>query len=95
MTGQYANTHGVVDNNAALPEGTRFFPEYMQQVGYNTGFVGKWHMGAQGDQPQAGFDKWVSFEGQGEYYPELADGTITKLNVDGTRVDQKVISRMS
>ncbi|MBT6031442.1 MAG: sulfatase, partial [Kordiimonadaceae bacterium] len=89
LTGQYANTHGVVDNNAALPEGTRFFPEYMQQVGYNTGFVGKWHMGAQGDQPQAGFDKWVSFEGQGEYYPELADGTITKLNVDGTRVDQK------
>lgn len=89
LTGQYANTHGVVDNNAPIPEGTEFFPKHMQNVGYNTGFVGKWHMGNQSDQPQAGFDKWISFEGQGEYYPELKDGSIAKLNIDGTRVDQK------
>lgn len=89
LTGQYANTHGVVDNNAPIREGTIFFPSYLQKAGYKTGFIGKWHMGAEGDQPQPGFDKWVSFEGQGNYYPELDDGTIAQLNVDGKHVDQK------
>ena len=65
LTGQYANTHGVVDNNAPIREGTIFFPSYLQKAGYKTGFIGKWHMGAEGDQPQPGFDKWVSFAGQG------------------------------
>jgi N-acetylglucosamine-6-sulfatase len=89
LTGQYANTHGVVDNNAAIRDGTVFFPSYLQEAGYTTGFVGKWHMGGQGDQPQPGFDKWISFAGQGNYYPELKNGDIAQLNVDGNRVDQK------
>src|SRR5690606_23508132 len=37
LTGRYAHRHGVVDNTSAIPEGTRFFPEYLQQGGYNTG----------------------------------------------------------
>ncbi|MDA9180194.1 sulfatase, partial [Emcibacteraceae bacterium] len=89
LTGQYANTHGVVDNNAPIREGTIFFPSYLQKAGYKTGFIGKWHMGAEGDQPQPGFDKWVSFAGQGNYYPELGDGNIAQLNIDGEHVNQK------
>jgi len=27
LTGQYAHTHGVVDNNTLIPEGTIFFPQ--------------------------------------------------------------------
>lgn len=89
LTGQYANTHGVVDNNAPIREGTIFFPSYLQTAGYKTGFIGKWHMGAEGDQPQPGFDKWISFAGQGEYYPTKRDGTTAQLNIDGVRVNQK------
>ncbi len=89
LTGQYANTHGVVDNNAPIRDGTVFFPSYLQQAGYKTGFFGKWHMGAEGDQPQPGFDKWLSFEGQGHYYPDLPDGSIAQFNIDGEHVDQK------
>lgn len=89
LTGQYANTHGVVDNNAALRKGTIFFPSYLQEAGYTTGFIGKWHMGNSGDKPQPGFDKWVSFRGQGHYYPGLVNGEPNKLNVDGKRVPQK------
>jgi N-acetylglucosamine-6-sulfatase len=84
LTGLYAHRHRVVDNNNPVPSGTRFFPQLLQKAGYETAFVGKWHMGGEGDSPQPGFNRWVSFRGQGHYYPH-ADG----LNVDGKKVAQK------
>ena len=78
LTGQYAHRHGVVDNQRPVPKGTVFFPQYLQQAGYETAFIGKWHMGHENDQPRRGFDHWVSFRGQGDYF----DPT---LNVDGKR----------
>ncbi len=85
LTGQYAHKHRVVDNNNPIPAGTKFFPELLQkQANYQTGFFGKWHMGGEGDDPQPGFDKWVSFRGQGTYSP-----TKNGLNIDGKKVPQK------
>ncbi len=84
LTGIYAHRHKIVDNNTPIPQGTRFFPQLLQKAGYRTGFFGKWHMGNGGDEPQAGFDKWVSFLGQGSYLP-VRNG----LNVDGKKVPQK------
>jgi arylsulfatase A-like enzyme len=81
LTGQYAHTHTIVDNSAPLPEGLTFFPEYLQDLGYKTGFFGKWHMGNTDDMPQPGFDQWVSFMGQGTYYD-------LTLNINGERVPQ-------
>ena len=69
LTGQTARNHGVVDNNNSSEEGLTFFPKYLQQAGYQTGFFGKWHMGFDTDAPREGFDKWVSFKGQGTYFP--------------------------
>lgn len=80
LTGQYAHRHGVVDNSSPIPEGSVFFPLYLQEAGYETAYVGKWHMGeAEGsDMPRPGFDHWISFRGQGRYVdPEL--------NVNGER----------
>ena len=54
VTGQYAHNHNVVDNYNPLPKGLIFFPEYMQQAGYDTAFVGKWHMGGNIDHAQPG-----------------------------------------
>jgi arylsulfatase A-like enzyme len=59
-----------------MPAGLTFFPEYLQQVGYQTGFFGKWHMGNDTGDPQPGFNHWESFSGQGEYYNP-------RLNVNG------------
>ena len=86
LTGLYTFRHRVIDNNRPIPPGTVYFPQYLQKAGYATAFFGKWHMGGEGDQPQPGFDRWVSFRGQGEYLPPTPDYT---LNVDGRRVKQK------
>jgi N-acetylglucosamine-6-sulfatase len=84
LTGLYAHQHKVVDNNTAVPAGTTFFPQYLQRAGYQTALVGKWHMGGDDGGPQPGFDRWVSFKGQGSYLPS-PEG----LNVDGKAVPQK------
>ncbi len=84
FTGLYAHQHRVVDNNHPIPPGLTYYPEYLQAAGYDTAFIGKWHMGAETDAPQPGFDHWVSFKGQGHYLPH-EDG----LNVNGRKVPQK------
>jgi len=81
LTGQYAHTHTIVDNNAPMPEGLTFFPQYLQEKGYKTGFFGKWHMGNEGSGKQPGFDQWVSFRGQGVYYSPT-------FNINGKEVKQ-------
>lgn len=78
LTGQYAHTHKIVDNTSPIPGGTRFFNEDIQNNGYKTAFVGKWHMGESVDDPKPGWDHWVSFRGQGVYFNPM-------LNVDGER----------
>ena len=67
LTGQYAHRHGVVDNTSPIPRGTVFFPQYLQQAGWSTAYIGKWHMGEDvgSDQPRPGFAHWISFRGQG------------------------------
>lgn len=81
LTGQYAHTHTVVDNDAPLPANLIFFPQYLQKKGYQTSFFGKWHMGNTDDKPQPGFDHWLSFTGQGVYYSPV-------FNINGQRKQQ-------
>jgi N-acetylglucosamine-6-sulfatase len=85
LTGLYTFRHRVIDNQRPVPEGTLFFPEYLQKAGYKTGFIGKWHMGHASDDRRPGFDYWFSFKGQGKYYPPNDTYTI---NDNGKRVPQ-------
>ncbi|MEM7107285.1 MAG: sulfatase-like hydrolase/transferase, partial [Bacteroidota bacterium] len=78
LTGLYSHAHKVVDNQSVAPDDLILFPQYLQQVGYKTGFFGKWHMGSEDDNPQPGFDHWESFKGQGVYYDPV-------LNINGTQ----------
>ncbi|MBL8215408.1 MAG: sulfatase [Bryobacterales bacterium] len=86
LTGQYMHAHGVSDNFTRLPASLPAFPQLLQQRGYRTAFLGKWHMGdaqlIQGgqdsDEPQPGFHHWVSFPGQGVFFDPV-------LNENGTR----------
>jgi N-acetylglucosamine-6-sulfatase len=86
LTGTYAHTHGVVDNFTPIPPVLPNVGQLLKAAGYQTALVGKWHIGNEDDKPQPGFDRWVSFRGQGEYLPRAG---ATMLNVDGPRVPQK------
>ena len=98
LTGLYAHRHRVVDNNNPVRQDLVFFPQHLQKAGYKTGYFGKWHMGGDDDSPQRGFDRWVSFRGQGEYWPDRRGTPAAiapskrpgmKLNVDGKIVPQE------
>lgn len=81
LTGQYAHTHGITDNvdRSAASHKLVTFPLLLHQSGYETAFIGKWHMGND-DTPRPGFDRWVSFKGQGTYFdPDInEDGKSVK-----------------
>jgi len=79
-TGLYAHAHGIRNNEDEVDFLRQHpgFPELLQAAGYATGFFGKWHIHNPDAAPQPGFDRWVSFEGQGQYVDEL-------FNLDGER----------
>jgi len=73
LTGLYVHSHGIIDNidRSAQSHQLPTFPRVLQSAGYETAFVGKWHMGND-DTPRPGFDYWFSFKGQGRYLnPEV------------------------
>lgn len=96
LSGQYAHNHGVVDNYHPVDSALTFFPEYLQRSGYETAFIGKWHMGGEDDSPRPGFDYWLSFKGQGSYWAD-GHGTSRKVpqnsmdgyNLNGEQVPQR------
>lgn len=75
LTGQYAHRHGITDNvdRSGASHQLMTFPRLLDQSGYETAFIGKWHMGND-DKRRPGFDRWVSFKGQGTYLdPDIND----------------------
>ncbi len=95
LTGLYAHEHRVVDNYHEVNPDLIFFPQYLQQAGYETAFIGKWHMGDEND-PQRGFDHWAAFRGQGTYYPDghgtsrvVPQTNYEGYNINGIQVPQR------
>jgi arylsulfatase A-like enzyme len=67
LSGLYAHTHGVVNNFTEYPTDLPSFPLALQDEGYETAYIGKWHMGEMNDAARPGFDYWISHKGQGDY----------------------------
>ena len=66
LTGRYARSHGIVGNRSALPDGVPTFASLLTEAGYDSAYVGKWHLGREaGLRP--GFAYTASFGGQGTY----------------------------
>jgi arylsulfatase A-like enzyme len=82
LSGLYAHSHGVLNNFTDYPVDLPSFPRLLQAAGYETAYIGKWHMGEQSDEKRPGFDYWASHKGQGKYYD-------TEFNINGRRMIKK------
>ena len=73
MTGLYSNQNGQRQLGEGIDTTCTFFTEQLQQAGYQTAVVGKWHMGC---DPK-GFDYYHIYNDQGQYYNPQYRGTDT------------------
>jgi len=89
LTGKYSHLNGFLMNERQQPfDGSQqTFPKLLQQAGYRTAIIGKWHL----QSDPTGFDHWEILPGQGNYYnPEFInkegrnreEGYVTELITD-------------
>src|SRR6187200_2937620 len=83
LTGQYSHLNGVTVFNR-FDSSRVTVARLLQQAGYHTGMIGKWHLGSD----PAGFDTWEILPGQGAYRnPVLYTATGEKTYTGGYATD--------
>jgi arylsulfatase A-like enzyme len=91
MTGQRATTHGIFLNDAPLFTNATTVAEVFHAAGYDTGYIGKWHLngpersGFIPSERHFGFDYWKVLECTHDYNHSFyyADGTPDLLKWEG------------
>ena len=74
FTGKYPHSNGQFANHYPIPLGQRFLPQMLRDAGYQTGYIGKWHLEG-GPKPgfvppgerRLGFEHFVGFN-RGHFY---------------------------
>src|SRR5258706_4090636 len=64
LTGQHSHKNGVMNNTTRFDSSKITMPKLLQQAGYQTAIIGKWHLHSY----PTGFDYWKILPGQGQYY---------------------------
>jgi arylsulfatase A-like enzyme len=64
LTGKYSHINGMKDNGTYFNGAQQTLPKILQQYGYQTAIVGKWHLFS----TPTGFDYWNILPDQGNYY---------------------------
>lgn len=83
LTGKYSHMHGFTRNGRKFDGSQQTFPKLLQQTGYETAVVGKWHL----ESAPTGFDHSFILVGQGKYNnPDFIDNG-QKTTVKGYVVD--------
>ena len=49
QTGKYPTETGCFRNNIMLPAGVKTLGQYMEEAGYETAYIGKWHLASDGE----------------------------------------------
>ncbi|MCB0124492.1 MAG: sulfatase-like hydrolase/transferase, partial [Caldilineaceae bacterium] len=84
LTGQYALTHGLFVNDVPLDPGGTTLGKIFAQNGYDTAWIGKWHVDGHGrdtyipPERHQGFDYWRALEcthdyNRSYYYADASD----------------------
>ena len=79
LTGKHSHANGFINNSTTFNGDQLTFPKILQQNGYQTAMIGKWHLVS---NPQ-GFDYWEILPGQGDYY----NPTFIQMNGEKTQVE--------
>ena len=100
QTGTYATTTGCFRNGIPLPEDARTVAHHFRDAGYETGYIGKWHLagalenGAIGPvepEDRGGYDHWLAsnmLEFTSDAYDTVVyDGRGKRKELPGYRVD--------
>jgi arylsulfatase A-like enzyme len=64
LTGTHSHVNGLMDNGDVFDGSQVTFPKLLQDAGYQTALIGKWHL----KTDPTGFDHWAVLPGQGDYY---------------------------
>lgn len=86
LTGKFGHMNGFTDNASLFDGSQQTFPKLLQQAGYKTGVIGKWHLIS---EPE-GFDHWSIVTGQGEqgdYYSPAFKENGVDIREDGYVTD--------
>lgn len=99
LTGTHSHISGVTTLNTPIDNRLPTFPKMLQQAGYQTALMGKWHLGQGPAHCPTGFDDWAVLPDHGNYFNSdfiYKDGTervlpgyitdvITDLSLDWLR----------
>ena len=64
LTGKHSHENCMINNSLTFDGTQQTFPKLLQETGYQTALIGKWHLGSN----PTGFDYWNILPGQGQYY---------------------------
>ena len=83
LTGKYSHKNGFFRNGNRFDGSQQTFPKLLQQAGYQTAMIGKWHL----ETDPTGFDFWEILIGQGPYWnpPMIRNGQ--RINHEGYTTD--------
>jgi arylsulfatase A-like enzyme len=76
FSGLYSSQTGTLNNCARIPEGTRTLADALNDGGYRTSYVGKWHIGASGngsipEELRGGFTDFIGYQCYNGFYKDV------------------------